>query len=87
VEFGSLDTVERVTRRLLELARTSGEARSDEEGVLVSISQQELAAWTGASREAVNKALATLRAPGWIATRRGGIVVLDRPALERRCRH
>jgi hypothetical protein len=34
----------------------------------------------------VNKALAVLRAPGWVATRRGGIVVVDLPALERRSR-
>lgn len=86
VEFGSLDTTGRVTRRLLELAAAGGDRETVEEGVLVSISQQELAAWTGASREAVNKALATLRAPGWIATRRGGVVILDRTALERRCR-
>jgi CRP/FNR family cyclic AMP-dependent transcriptional regulator len=86
VEFGCLDTVERVTRRLLELASTGADAPADGEEVLVSISQHELAAWIGASREAVNKALATLRAPGWIATRRGGVVLLDRAALERRCR-
>jgi CRP-like cAMP-binding protein len=82
VEFGALDTVERVARRLLELAPAGA---ADEE-VLIPISQQELAAWTGSSREAVNKALAVLRGPGWVATRRGGVVLLDRSGLERRCR-
>jgi hypothetical protein len=32
----------------------------------------------------VNKALAVLRGPGWVATRRGGVVLLDRAGLERR---
>lgn len=82
VEFGALDTVERVARRLLELAPAGAAG----EEVLIPISQQELAAWTGSSREAVNKALAVLRGPGWVATRRGGVVLLDRPGLERRCR-
>lgn len=86
VEFGTFDTVGRVVRRLVALARTEGAARSEEDGVLLPITQQELAAWTGCSREAVNKALAVLRAPGWVATRRGGIVVVDLPALERRSR-
>ncbi len=82
VEFGALDTVERVARRLLELA-PAAEAGGE---VLIPVSQQELAAWTGSSREAVNKALAVLRGPGWVATRRGGVVLLDRAGLERRCR-
>jgi len=86
VEFGALDTVGRVVRRLVDLARAEGAARSDSDGVLLPITQLELAAWTGCSREAVNKARAALRGPGWVMTRRGGIVVLDLPALERRCR-
>jgi CRP-like cAMP-binding protein len=56
VEFGALDTVERVVRRLVEMARTEGTAEA-EGGIFVPIAQQELAAWTGSSREAVNKAL------------------------------
>ncbi len=86
VEFGALDTVERVIRRLVELARTEGATAADGDGIFVAIAQQELAAWTGASREAVNKALAVLRGPGWISTRRNGIVLHDLAALERRCR-
>jgi len=86
VEFGALDTVEGVIRRLVELARTEGSSAPDGDGVFVAIAQQELVAWTGASREAVNKALAVLRAPGWISTRRTGIVLHDLAALELRCR-
>jgi CRP/FNR family cyclic AMP-dependent transcriptional regulator len=74
--------VERVARRLLELAPAPGAGEGEE--VVIPISQQELAAWTGSSREAVNKALAVLRGPGWVATRRGGVVLVDRAGLERR---
>ena len=45
---------------------------------------EELAGWTGSSREAAVKALRTLRELGWIATRRGGVTVLDVDALRRR---
>jgi CRP-like cAMP-binding protein len=85
VEFGALDTVDRVVRQLVELARTTGEPQGSGGALLVHISQQELAAWTGSSREAVNKALATLRATGWLSTQRGGVLVHDLAALERRC--
>jgi CRP/FNR family transcriptional regulator, cyclic AMP receptor protein len=84
VEFGVLDTVERVVRQLVDLARTSGELQPASGGILIRISQQELAAWTGSSREAVNKALAALRAPGLLSTLRGGVRVHDLEALERR---
>ena len=43
----------------------------------------ELAGWSGCSREAASKALATLRGLGWIDTRRRQIVVRDVAALRR----
>ena len=57
------------------------------DGVLrirLPLSQEELAGWAGASREAVVKALRKLRARGWIETGRREIRVLDLPALIRR---
>ena len=48
------------------------------------LSQEELAGWAGASREAVVKALRQLRNRGWIETGRREIRVLDLPALVRR---
>jgi CRP/FNR family cyclic AMP-dependent transcriptional regulator len=48
------------------------------------LSQQELAGWTGSSREAVSKALQQLRAGGMIETARRGITVSDIEALRRR---
>ena len=51
--------------------------------IALPLSQQELAGWTGSSREAVAKALRMLRERGWIATRRREIVIHDLAALRR----
>jgi CRP/FNR family transcriptional regulator, cyclic AMP receptor protein len=45
------------------------------------LSQDELAAWTASSREAVTKALHLLRRLRWVETHRRRIVVLDVEAL------
>jgi CRP-like cAMP-binding protein len=84
VEYGAHDTVGRVSARLLELAEEYGE--EDPRGVRIGLplSQEELAGWTGASREAVSKALQTLRAAGWVVTERRRITVCDPEALRRR---
>jgi len=84
VEFGALDTVGRVARLIVELAERYGD---DSDGVInirLPLSQEELAGWAGASREAVVKALRQLRGRGWIETARREIRVLDLPALARR---
>ena len=47
------------------------------------ITQEELAGWTGASREAVAKALRSLRELGLITTERRRITVLDLEELRR----
>jgi CRP-like cAMP-binding protein len=81
IEFGAYDTPGRVARRIIELADRYGE--SDPRGVRISLSltQDELAGWTGASREAVSKALRHFRDRGWIETGRRSIVVLNIDAL------
>lgn len=84
VEFGAYDTVGRVSHRLVELAERFGERSAKGLRITVPLSQQELAGWTGASREAVSKALHTLRQRGYIETARRGITVLDIDALRRR---
>ncbi len=83
IEYGALDTTGRVAARLLELAEQYGEASGGRVRILLPLTQEELAGWIGASREAVSKALRTLRARGWIETRRRGITLLDRTALRR----
>lgn len=84
IEFGSYDTVGRVCRRLVELAERFGETSETGVRITLPLSQQELAGWTGASREAVSKALQQLRARGSIETARRGITVLDLASLRRR---
>jgi CRP/FNR family transcriptional regulator, cyclic AMP receptor protein len=83
-EFASQDSVGRVAARIVELAERFGSPVEGGVQIDLPISQEELAGWTGCSREAVSKALQTLRAPGWIETRRRHITVLDLEAVRRR---
>ena len=84
VEFAAAQTLGRVAARLLELMERHGEPTEDGVAITLPISQEELAGWTGSSREAVAKALATLRELGAIRTERRRITVLDAEALGRR---
>jgi CRP/FNR family cyclic AMP-dependent transcriptional regulator len=83
VEFAAHHTLARVARRLIELAERFGEPADG--GVLITlpISQEELASWAGASREATSKALRDLRELGCVETRRRNITVRDVDALSR----
>ncbi|MFB4312806.1 Crp/Fnr family transcriptional regulator [Actinomadura sp. 21ATH] len=54
--------------------------------ITLHLSQEELAGWVGASREAVSKALGTLRRHGWIETGRRRVIVHDLQALRRHAR-
>jgi CRP/FNR family transcriptional regulator, cyclic AMP receptor protein len=84
VEFAASDTVGRVARRLLDLSAPLGHRSADGLHVALPVSQDELASWVGASREAVSKALRVMRTRGWIQVRRRDVVLLDEPALRRR---
>jgi CRP/FNR family cyclic AMP-dependent transcriptional regulator len=84
MEFGALDTVGRVGRLIIDLADRYGEETNGVIRIELPLSQEELAGWAGASREAVVKALRQLRDRGWIETARREIRVLDLPALVRR---
>jgi CRP/FNR family transcriptional regulator, cyclic AMP receptor protein len=84
IEYLAQDAVGRVCSRLVELADRFGE--TDNEGVHIelAITQEELAGWTGSSREAVIRALRALRELGWIETRRRGVTLLEVEQLRRR---
>jgi CRP-like cAMP-binding protein len=82
VEFAAYDVLGRVARRIDELAN-DGTETPDGIQIDAGLSQEDLAAWTAASREAVSKALGAMRTLGWIETRRRVIVVRDRDALRR----
>ena len=80
IEFGTADTQSRLARRLVELADEYG---TDEGVIGLRLTQEELAGWTSSSREAVVKALRTLRERGFVETGRREIRILDLEALRR----
>ena len=84
VDFAAYQTLGRVARRLVELVERFGE-ESDDGSVRITlpITQEELAGWAGASREATAKALHELRDLGLIETARRDITVRDLAGLER----
>lgn len=84
IEFGASQAVGRVAARLLEMVERFGTETPTGHTIDLPITQDELAGWTGSSREAVAKALATLRELGLIATDRRRFTVLDLDGLERR---
>ncbi|MFI6787335.1 Crp/Fnr family transcriptional regulator [Nonomuraea sp. NPDC050383] len=86
VEYGAFDTTGRVATRLLELADRYGEKTNGGVRVALPLSQDELAGWTGASREAVSKALRSLRDRGLIETGRRRVVIHDLEGLRKRAR-
>jgi CRP/FNR family transcriptional regulator, cyclic AMP receptor protein len=68
---------ERVAARLLALAQHVIEHDGPAVVVPLRICHDDLASWTGASREAVSRAIADLRREGAITTRPGRITVVD----------
>jgi CRP-like cAMP-binding protein len=81
VEYGSVDASRRVARLLVELAGTP-----DDRGhaiVTGSLSQSDLAALIGSSRESVARALTRLRELDLVETGRRTVVVHDIHQLER----
>jgi CRP-like cAMP-binding protein len=74
----------RLAARIVELAERYGE--STDSGVVVALpfSQDELAAWTGASRAGMKQSLAEMRDLGWVQTERMRLLVTDLEALRAR---
>ena len=83
VEFATLDTLGRVATRLLELCERFGQDDANGRRIDLPLSQEELAAWCGASREATVKALKALRELRLVTTGRRTMVVHDADALAR----
>ncbi len=81
VDLATRDVTGRIAARLLELADEADVDANGPSTLSLALSQDELAAWTGASREAVAKSLHVLRELGWVETGRREITVLDRTAL------
>jgi CRP-like cAMP-binding protein len=85
-EFGVYDTLNRVARRLVELVDRFGEPTEAGIKITLPITQEELASWVGASREAVAKALHTLRDRNYVQTQRRTVTVVDVEGLRRLAR-
>ena len=85
-DLAFLDVNGRLAARLLDLAECCG-ARGIGAEVSLPFTQTELATWVAASRESVNKALATFRARGLVQIEDGCITLLDRRRLEREVRY
>jgi CRP/FNR family transcriptional regulator, cyclic AMP receptor protein len=83
LEFSALDTLGRVASRLFELSERFGEQTAEGIAIELPLSQEQLASWCGASREATVKALASLRALGCVQTSRKRVLITDPEALRR----
>ena len=78
---GTSSVTSRLAGRLIELV---GPAEPNDDGIIEidsPLTQQEMAEWVGASRDAVVNALRTMREFGWIDTGRRSIRIRDLRAL------
>ena len=83
IESGSLDTVHRLARFLLELAERDNPADSTPLDLDITLTQHELASLIASSRDSVVRALAALRSRGLISTARRTITIVDFDGLRR----
>jgi CRP/FNR family transcriptional regulator, cyclic AMP receptor protein len=84
LRFARADTMGRLAARIAELADRYGEFSDGGVSVALPFSQDELAAWTGASRAGMKQSLHEMRDLGWIETERMRLRVRDLPALRAR---
>ena len=84
VDLATQDSVGRLARRLVVLSSEHGKATSGGTQIELALTQDELARWTGATRETISRALRLMRQLGWVATDRKTITVLDPIALRER---
>lgn len=81
IDAASSDTTHRLARLLLELADDAGQPRPSRVEIDIPLTQEELASLIAASRDAVVRALTSLRSRQLIATARRRITILDVDAL------
>jgi CRP/FNR family cyclic AMP-dependent transcriptional regulator len=84
VELSASDSMSRVAARIVELCERFGAEVHPGVRIELPISQEELAGWTGCSRDSVVKALQLMRSLGWVETGRRHITVLALEDLRRR---
>jgi CRP-like cAMP-binding protein len=84
VDLATQDSVGRIAKRLLDLSSEHGVPADGGMRIELSLTQDELARWTGATRETVSRALRLMRQLGWVSTDHRTITVLDSAALRQR---
>jgi CRP-like cAMP-binding protein len=84
LEFGTVDALARVCRRLVEFADARPDDSADDVVLTIPLTQQELASLSGLSREAVVKSLKVLRDLGWIEVSGRHVTLFDLDALRER---
>ena len=80
------DVPGRVAKTLLQLANRFGTQEGGALRVNHDLTQEEIAQLVGASRETVNKALATFAHRGWIRLEGKSVLIVDTEHLARRAR-
>jgi CRP-like cAMP-binding protein len=84
VDLATQDSVGRIAKRLLDLSAEHGVPAAGGTRIELSLTQDELARWTGATRETVSRALRLMRQLAWVSTDHRTITVLDPAALRQR---
>lgn len=79
----SADTTTRLAHRLADLADRFGEYNDETIDIDLTITQDDLAGWIGATRESTARSLRSLRERGLVVTARKRITVPDVEALRR----
>jgi CRP/FNR family transcriptional regulator/CRP/FNR family cyclic AMP-dependent transcriptional regulator len=79
-----LDVPARLAKRLLELAQDYGGDGAEGTEIGLKLTQADLAAMVGATRESINKHLSAFRARGVLDVRRGRIIIRRPEDLRRR---
>lgn len=85
LQLATTDALGRVCARLVELATHVESSQLNGAVLRMPLTQSDLAAWTGLSREAVVKALRTLRRLGWIDNHGAELHINDLSSLQHRC--
>ena len=79
-----LDLEGRVAKLLVDMAEQRGESREGAVALDLGVTQSDLAAMVGGSRQSVNQILHTLSGLGYLEVHGREVVIVDEPALRRR---
>jgi len=85
-EISFLTVSARLAKRLLELAEPLQNPAKESPEYRIQMSQRDIAAMLGVTRESINKELKILRDKGMVTTSRNAIIVQDLDRLKRRTR-